>query len=107
MSKKAEERALECYPAHEFFSKDINRRDRNIFLQGYQLAEKDHELTWEDIKRIVNIADDMIDLDVRDELPECCKTEQGYYEEILKKYNERKNHEQNKGEGRGTISTEA
>ena len=104
---KAEERALECYPVYEFLSNDINRRDRNIFLQGYQLAEKDLALTWEDIKRIVNIADGMIDLDVRDELPECCKTEQGYYEEILKKYNGRKNHEQSKGEGKGTVPAEA
>ena len=46
------------------------------------------ELTWEDIKKIVNIADDMIDLDIMDELPECCKTEEGYYTEILKRYRE-------------------
>lgn len=52
MSKKAEERALECYPVYEFFSKDINRRDRNIFLQGYEQAEKELKLTWEDMKAI-------------------------------------------------------
>lgn len=63
------------------------------------------ELTWEDIKRIVNIADYMIDLDVQDELPECCKTEQGYYEEILNRYNKWKN-EQSKEEGGRTVSAE-
>ena len=63
------------------------------------------ELTWEDIKRIVNIADYMIDLDVQDELPECCKTEQGYYEEILNRYNKWKN-EQSKEESGRTVSTE-
>ena len=53
-------------------------------------AKKESTLTWEDIKMIVNIADYMIDLDIQDELPECCDTEQGYYEEILKRYYGRK-----------------
>lgn len=48
------------------------------------------ELTWQDIKLIVNIADVMIDKDCLDELPECCKTEEGYYKEILRLYKERK-----------------
>ena len=61
------------------------------------------ELTWEDIKRIVNIADDMIDLDIQDELPECCKTEQGYYEEIMNRYNKWRN-EQSKEEGGRIVS---
>lgn len=47
-------------------------------------------LTWQDIKRIVNIADDMIDLDVQDKLPECCATEEGYYKEILKRFEDGK-----------------
>ena len=40
-------------------------------------------LTWEDIRRIVKIADVMIDLEVMDKLPECCVSEEGYYTEIL------------------------
>lgn len=43
------------------------------------------ELNWEDIKKIVAIADELIDLDVMDELPGCCETEEGYYTEIRKK----------------------
>lgn len=46
------------------------------------------ELTWKDIKTIVNIADRLVDLDCMDELPECCKTEEGYYTEILNRYND-------------------
>lgn len=49
-----------------------------------------NELTWLDIKLIVNIADDMIDKDCLDELPECCNTEEGYYTEILRLYKEKK-----------------
>ena len=48
------------------------------------------DLTWQDIKRIVNIADDMIDLDIQDKLPECCATEEGYYREILKRFEDGK-----------------
>ena len=47
-------------------------------------------MDWKEIKKIVNIADNMIDLDIQDKLPECCATEEGYYKEILKKYNETK-----------------
>ena len=48
-----------------------------------------NNMDWKDIKLIVNIADDLIDLDVQDKLPECCRTEEGYYTEILKRYEER------------------
>lgn len=37
-------------------------------------------LTWQDIKRIVHIADELI------KEPEFCKTEEQYYTEILKRY---------------------
>lgn len=47
-------------------------------------------LTWKDIKTIVNIADDMIDLDIQDKLPEYCATEEGYYQEILNRFLKRK-----------------
>ena len=38
-------------------------------------------LTWQDIKHIVQIADELI------KEPEFCKTEEQYYTEILKRYN--------------------
>ena len=46
-------------------------------------------LTWEDIKKIVETADVMIDLDVMDKLPECCASEEGYYTEILNRLKEK------------------
>ena len=49
-----------------------------------------NNLTWKDIKRIVNIADDLIDLDIQDKLPECCSSEEGYYSEILDRFNKTK-----------------
>jgi len=50
-------------------------------------AMKD-ELTWEDIKRIVNIADDLLPgIDTAAILSEF-QTEEAYYKEILKRYKE-------------------
>ena len=63
---KAEERALEAYPVEieqlvyqdlidAFGGKtevDINTFQRHMFQQGYEQAEKELELTWEDIERI-------------------------------------------------------
>jgi len=54
------------------------------------IINKMENLTWKDIKTIVNIADDMIDLDIQDKLPECCATEEGYYQEILNRFLKRK-----------------
>ena len=85
VSKKADEFAEREYVSgadeREWLSKG--------YYWGYKDAEKELSLTWEDIKMIVNIADDMVDLDIRDELPECCKTEEGYYTEVLRKYDKK------------------
>ena len=52
-----------------------------------------NELTWQDVKQIVNIADmllvDDIHINGRGKFPE----EQRYYEEVLKEYNNLKNKE--------------
>jgi len=45
---KAEERAYECFPNEDINSKSV----RFGFLLGYHQAEKDLELTWEDIREI-------------------------------------------------------
>lgn len=58
---KAEERALEAYPPKR---KEVSMTgaiytivggdfERRIFQQGYEQAEKDLALTWEDIRKIV------------------------------------------------------
>ena len=58
---KAEERALEVYPKDIEEYVDINGMksvvdnnswQRTIFLKGYHQAERDNELTWEDIREI-------------------------------------------------------
>lgn len=60
MSKRAEERAFDAYP---FLPTNVNndvwddnREVRQIFQQGYEQAEKDKELTWEDIKLILELS---------------------------------------------------
>lgn len=52
---KAEERALEVYPieSHEMY--DDLYRQRNAYVKGYYQAEKDNELTWEDVSKIISI----------------------------------------------------
>lgn len=53
-----------------------------FYNDGYKQAEKDNKLTWEDIKSI-----DIICLDV----DECgIDDEKEYYQEILKRFKERK-----------------
>lgn len=63
---KAEKRALEAYPISRlpFFpgsvaSYDTNEERRMIYEEGYEQAEKDLALTWEDIQTIDNIVVDM------------------------------------------------
>lgn len=54
---KAEDRALERFPVHEGASKEwIESHLKGVcsdYIEGYHQAEKDLELTWEDISYIV------------------------------------------------------
>ena len=45
-------------------------------------------LTWQDIKRIVNIADELINTKEGEEMPEYLETEEKYYTEVLNKFKE-------------------
>ncbi len=59
------------------------------YFEGYNLAEGDSELTWEDMRELHIIFAD-IDTDI-----ELCKTgikaeTLGYYQEVLKRFKERK-----------------
>ena len=86
---KAEERALEAYPiAMSQYSDnckeyDSNESDRLTFIEGYHKAEKDLELTWEDILRI----DEIISEVYKDS--DSCNTK-NIYQEVLKRFKERK-----------------
>ena len=52
------------------------------YIEGYHQAEKDNELTWEDLKMIDEISDQVYaecDVDAFDE--------KEYYQEVLKRFN--------------------
>ena len=91
--KRAEERALEAYPDSERDKSGFVRfigfpqYVRNYFIQGYEQAEKDLAPTWEDMRKIIRIDEEM--MDDPEAHPEWMK-EQPYYEEILKRYLEAK-----------------
>lgn len=83
---KAEERALEAYDTNTPAPIRIAYRD------GYEQAEKDLALTWEDARLIVDIGNSILD--------ECYKkgiephlifqTERQFSEEIIKRFREAK-----------------
>ena len=81
---KAEERALEVFPLEidgdSRGSYDSNVVKRIVYQQGYEQAEKDMELTVDDICEIMEIREDVLEMDSYENL----------YEEILKRYKERK-----------------
>ena len=84
---KAEDRALEAFPLNingdSRGSYDLNVVKRIIYQQGYEQAEKDLELTWEDIEAIDQIFTDVFKdgFDV---------TTNKYYQEVLNRFNKQK-----------------
>ena len=99
---KAEERALEAYPVcmvrrrYDWISRsddpyDSNLHERYVYQRGYEQAEKDLALTWEDIKRIVEIADHLCPYTTKDiaEFQAEFQTEESYYREVLKRFNQK------------------
>ena len=69
---KAEDKALEKYPANKTVF-DKYEKQRYAFICGYIQAEKDLELTWEDIKTI-------------DKLLNQCVDYSNPYQEVLKRF---------------------
>ena len=61
MSKRAEEAALKTYPellSGSYFGPlpvDLNKVCREKYQEGYEQAEKNLALTWEDIEKITDI----------------------------------------------------
>ena len=76
---KAEYRALRAYPIKiaERERYDENLRERKGFVKGYHQAEKDNELTLEDIKTI-------------DKLLNQCVDYSNPYQEVLKRFKDLK-----------------
>ena len=93
---KTEEKAMEKYPPRSIlvvpargggYYADSHLREG--FIEGYNQAEKDLKLTWEDIKQICDIA-----------FEEACRLQRNmkgsliykeqHYQEVLKRFKERK-----------------
>jgi len=87
---KAVEKAYEAYPLTEDNRLNHERNAKRVgFQQGYDQAEKDLELTWADMRELYII---FAEVDTEIEL---CKTDIkaetiGYYQEVLKRFKERK-----------------
>ena len=95
MSKRAKEAAMKAYPdiLREAYSQGNGNEiilnwtedrsdERRCFQEGYEQAEKDLALTWEDIREIIQI-------EQRSILPRQDNKE--YYEEVLRRFIESKN----------------
>lgn len=92
---KAEERALVAYPPRfakcvifpETVGADFNTLKRKSYQEGYEQAEKDLALTWEDIKTIEQIiaTSDWYDFEISGKL-----WSKEFYEEVLKRFKETK-----------------
>lgn len=87
---RAEERALEAYPykieEHPkvmcgVITYDANKQPRVFFQEGYEQAEKDLGLTWEDMQRIVEIYYTLHD---------SYKGNSNIYNEVLRRFNKSK-----------------
>ena len=83
--KRAKEEALKAYPPRSIAANYDTIARRDAFEYGYLKAEKDNELSWEDMRELYIIFAE-IDVDI-----ELCKTDIksetiGYYEEVLKRF---------------------
>ena len=54
--------------------------EKYAFIDGYEQAEKDLELTWEDVRDILNIYEEVIDMDSCEDI----------YGEVLKRFRDYK-----------------
>lgn len=82
MSKAEDLAAKLIIPKHV---DDIEELCRFCYIKGYHQAEKNLELTWEDLKTMVDISDDVYakcDVEMFDE--------KEYYQEILNRFNKQK-----------------
>lgn len=85
---KAEQRALEAYPVQidpTACDCDINEVSREIYLLGYEQAQKDLSLTWEDIQTIDNI---VVDMAHNTDWP--LRGQEVFYTEVLNRFNKSK-----------------
>lgn len=95
MSKIAEQRALDIYPEKtvivygpypttEPSQIDDNKCYRDGFIKGYELAEKDLALTWQDMQLIWQLCDIL-----NSEQPNLCSSKD-FFTEVLNRFNKSK-----------------
>ena len=91
---RARQKALEKFPILfgeriGYDKTNLQQERRNAYEKGYHQAEKDIELTWEDMRKLHII---FTEVDVEVELGKIdIKTETlGYYEEVLNRFNKQK-----------------
>ena len=85
---KAEEEAIKRYPKIGLYD---NLMKRKGFVDGYNQAEKDLELTWEDIEKITDIWEDLHEDEAVYSKTGCDTPE--FYKEVLKRFKDYKDEE--------------
>lgn len=89
---KAEDRALEAYPSTSHYwnaEPDRNAEAREFYIQGYHQAEKDLELTWEDLA-LIRLAFDATEDNINHGCLNISPMTKEYYEEVLKRFKAQK-----------------
>ena len=84
---KAAKKALEKFPIlfgerMGYDKTNLQQERRNAYEKGYHQAEKDLELTWEDMRLIDRIASKLLLLRQEDD--------RDFYQEVLKRFKEMK-----------------
>ena len=80
-----EKKAQELYPNNKTFCGGVAQVAREAFIKGARLQKEADTLHWQDIKLIVDIADELLPIE-----PSELQSEESYYTEILKRYGERR-----------------
>lgn len=84
---RAMQRALKAYPVKiaERDGYDENLRERKGFVNGYHQAEKDLELTWEDVREMCKQSV-LVEIDLGGLV-----SDERHYTEVLKRFKDLKN----------------
>jgi hypothetical protein len=96
MSNRAEEFARKLYTpwSEDGMSRKDNTEVIEACIKGYEQAEKDNELTWEDMLKISELLED-VRYEFRnagsyDDIPWYTGDGKSKYEEVLKRFNEQR-----------------
>ena len=89
--RKAEEKGYEAYPVsfYEGITVDVNEMPKDVFVKGYQQAEKDLQLTWEDIRELYIVFAE-VDAEIELCMVDIKSETIGYYQEVLKRFKTQK-----------------